>query len=388
MHDVGAKVHTLKGLKLHAKMIVADDKRAVVGSINLAPGSFDARRELAIETDAHHVVKPARRGGASATGTIRSRSILPTRASSPTSRSATPPAPARKCSCCKGHAQEEGQATEPDCSSRHARGRDCRHGRVTEVARSSAMAISVVVFAVVLAATALGIFLNRILPEHHLSKESKEIIHLGIGVIVTLTALVLGLLVASAKGSFDTKSDEIRQSSVKIIMVDQLPAPIRAGGQGSARPLAPLGRRSTPRRSGRRRVAACTAEQGNAEWTDFHDKLRALAPANDAQRRLQAKVTRPHGRARAERDGFWPSRRRARSRRRSCWCWCCGSASSSRASDLFAPRNGTVYVVIVPVRALVVDSRLSRPRARSAASPAPFEFPMRRMHVLVREIHR
>ena len=57
MHDVGAKVHRLKGLKLHAKMILADHKRAVVGSINLAPGSFDARRELAIETDAHHVIR-------------------------------------------------------------------------------------------------------------------------------------------------------------------------------------------------------------------------------------------------------------------------------------------------------------------------------------------
>jgi cardiolipin synthase A/B len=57
MHDVGAKVHTLKGLKLHAKMILADDERAIVGSINLSPGSFDGRRELAIETDAHHVVK-------------------------------------------------------------------------------------------------------------------------------------------------------------------------------------------------------------------------------------------------------------------------------------------------------------------------------------------
>jgi cardiolipin synthase A/B len=57
MQDVGAKIHTLKGLKLHAKMILADDKRAVVGSINLSPGSFDGRRELAIETDAHHVVK-------------------------------------------------------------------------------------------------------------------------------------------------------------------------------------------------------------------------------------------------------------------------------------------------------------------------------------------
>jgi phosphatidylserine/phosphatidylglycerophosphate/cardiolipin synthase-like enzyme len=57
MHDVGAKVHTLKGLKLHAKMILADDARAIVGSINLSPGSFDGRRELAIETDADHVVK-------------------------------------------------------------------------------------------------------------------------------------------------------------------------------------------------------------------------------------------------------------------------------------------------------------------------------------------
>jgi cardiolipin synthase len=57
MHDVGAKVHRLKHLKLHGKMLLADEARAIVGSINLAPGSFDARRELAIETDAEHVVK-------------------------------------------------------------------------------------------------------------------------------------------------------------------------------------------------------------------------------------------------------------------------------------------------------------------------------------------
>jgi len=57
LQDVGAKVHTLKHLKLHAKMMLADGKRAIVGSINLAPGSFDSRRELAIETDDHHTVK-------------------------------------------------------------------------------------------------------------------------------------------------------------------------------------------------------------------------------------------------------------------------------------------------------------------------------------------
>jgi cardiolipin synthase A/B len=56
MHDVGAKVHRLKHMKLHGKMLLADEARAIIGSINLAPGSFDARRELAIETDAHHVI--------------------------------------------------------------------------------------------------------------------------------------------------------------------------------------------------------------------------------------------------------------------------------------------------------------------------------------------
>jgi cardiolipin synthase len=57
MEDVGAKIHRLKHLKLHGKMLLADETRAIVGSINLTPGSFDARRELAIETDSKHVVK-------------------------------------------------------------------------------------------------------------------------------------------------------------------------------------------------------------------------------------------------------------------------------------------------------------------------------------------
>lgn len=57
MEDVGIKIHKLKHLKLHAKMLLADHERAIVGSINLAPGSFDSRRELAIEVDDQHVIK-------------------------------------------------------------------------------------------------------------------------------------------------------------------------------------------------------------------------------------------------------------------------------------------------------------------------------------------
>ncbi|MFY9751946.1 MAG: phospholipase D-like domain-containing protein [Candidatus Acidiferrales bacterium] len=57
MADVGIKVHKLKHLKLHAKMLLIDDCRVIVGSINLAPGSFDSRRELAIEVPGGPVVE-------------------------------------------------------------------------------------------------------------------------------------------------------------------------------------------------------------------------------------------------------------------------------------------------------------------------------------------
>ena len=57
MEDVGIKIHKLKHLKLHAKMLLADHARAIVGSINLAPGSFDTRRELAIEVRDDDVVE-------------------------------------------------------------------------------------------------------------------------------------------------------------------------------------------------------------------------------------------------------------------------------------------------------------------------------------------
>jgi phosphatidylserine/phosphatidylglycerophosphate/cardiolipin synthase-like enzyme len=57
LRDVGAKVHRLKHAKLHAKVLLADGKRAIIGSINFAPGSFDSRRELAIEVSDEHVIK-------------------------------------------------------------------------------------------------------------------------------------------------------------------------------------------------------------------------------------------------------------------------------------------------------------------------------------------
>jgi cardiolipin synthase A/B len=57
MSDVGIKIHKLKHLKLHGKMLLADGNRAIIGSINIAPGSFDDRRELAIEVHDEAIVE-------------------------------------------------------------------------------------------------------------------------------------------------------------------------------------------------------------------------------------------------------------------------------------------------------------------------------------------
>jgi hypothetical protein len=85
----------------------------------------------------------------------------------------------------------------------------------------SATAISTIVFACVMSGALLGTALRSFLPAHHLSDESKDLIKLGTGLIATLVALVLGLLVASAKNSYDTKSEELKQGAAEVILLDR-----------------------------------------------------------------------------------------------------------------------------------------------------------------------
>jgi hypothetical protein len=68
----------------------------------------------------------------------------------------------------------------------------------------------------------IGVWLQNRLPRHHLDEDSQEVVKLGAGMIATITALVLGLLVSSAKGTFDTINDGIKQSSTKIILLNRI----------------------------------------------------------------------------------------------------------------------------------------------------------------------
>ena len=85
----------------------------------------------------------------------------------------------------------------------------------------SALAISLIAFACIFGGTVLGMILRGVLPVHHMSDESKDAVKLGIGMIATMTALVLALLIASAKGNFDTMSSGLRQNGSRVILLDR-----------------------------------------------------------------------------------------------------------------------------------------------------------------------
>src|SRR5690349_10409463 len=68
----------------------------------------------------------------------------------------------------------------------------------------------------------LGLALQRRLPGHHLAKESQDTIKLGAGMVATMSALVLGLLVSSAKSSFDAVNSGIAQNGARIVQLDHL----------------------------------------------------------------------------------------------------------------------------------------------------------------------
>ena len=153
----------------------------------------------------------------------------------------------------------------------------------------SDMAISGIVFACVFGGALLGMFLRAALPDHHLSTDSKDVVKLGMGLIGTMAALLLGLLIASAKGSYDTQSSELTQMSTNIILLDRV--------------MAHYGPETKEARDLLRRSVVVALDQIWPETTSgpaqleptresegFLDKIQRLSPQNEAQRSLKAQA--------------------------------------------------------------------------------------------------
>jgi hypothetical protein len=161
----------------------------------------------------------------------------------------------------------------------------------------NALAVGVVTFACVFGGAVLGLFLRTVLPEHHLREDSKDVVKLVTGLIATLSALVLGLLIASAKTSFDAVNDAFSESAARVILVDR----VLAQYGPEAKEIRDLLRRAIAQRFQQlfpdqaAPGAAMESLRGGAALEAVQTRVRALDPGNAAQRELQSRALQVMG---------------------------------------------------------------------------------------------
>ena len=136
----------------------------------------------------------------------------------------------------------------------------------------------------------VGARLRRLVPAEHLSTDSKDAVKLALGLIATMTALLLGLLVSSAKNSFDTTRSEVIQMSAKIALLHRilvLYGPQTADARRALRESVAEGVHRTWPAHGRRPVSLDPNEQmGDA----FYGAISRLTPQDETQRALKAEA--------------------------------------------------------------------------------------------------
>ena len=86
----------------------------------------------------------------------------------------------------------------------------------------SSLAVGLIAFVFIFGGALLGMSLRGAMPQNHLSEDSKDSVKLGMGLVATMCALVLGLLIASAKTYYDTQNAELTEMSAKIVLLDRM----------------------------------------------------------------------------------------------------------------------------------------------------------------------
>ena len=157
----------------------------------------------------------------------------------------------------------------------------------------SPIGVGLITLACTFGSACLGTTIRAALPNSHTSKESQDVVRLGMGLVATMTALLLGLVTASAKGSFDAQDAAIRTSAVDILTMD--------------RHLARYGPETRPIRDLLKRAVAARLEmtwpthgtgsgfndsQNAGVAEDIENQILALAPVSEAQRWSKSEALR------------------------------------------------------------------------------------------------
>jgi Protein of unknown function (DUF4239) len=153
----------------------------------------------------------------------------------------------------------------------------------------SALTTGLLVFACVFGGALLGMSLRRIWPDDHLSGDSRDVVKLGIGLIGTMAALVLSLLISSAKGSYDIRSTEVAQLAANVTLLDRVLAhygpEAREARDLLLRSLAHVIAQTWPERG-----AGPSPPMPSASADALYDTIQVLAPQNESQRWLHAQA--------------------------------------------------------------------------------------------------
>lgn len=153
----------------------------------------------------------------------------------------------------------------------------------------SPMAVSVIVLACVFGGALLGMVLRACLPERHRNAETKELVTMGMGLIATMAALVLGLLIASTQSSFDAQNGDLAKMASDVVVLDR----ILAHYGPESKEARELLRESLDSQIKRIWIEE-NAPQGQvvvkAHAEDFYDKILQLSPQTNGQRTLHAEA--------------------------------------------------------------------------------------------------
>ncbi len=156
----------------------------------------------------------------------------------------------------------------------------------------SAIMLALIAFACIFGGSLLGLFIRTHLPDHHLSDSARDIVKMGAGLIATLAALVLGLLVSSAKSTLDSINTELTMVGARVIMLDRVLAaygPETKEIRGLLRlRVEAVVKRIWPEVE-TEDVSLETPEASKGLET-IQEKIRALTPGNSSQRQLQSQA--------------------------------------------------------------------------------------------------
>ncbi len=152
----------------------------------------------------------------------------------------------------------------------------------------TSLVIVLIVFGCVLGGALLGIFFRTLLPEHHLTRDSRDlVINIAVGLMAVMAALVLGLLIAAAQGSFNTKRSEIMQLSANIIFLDRVLALYGPETKEAHDVLHSAVVRTLNQMWPEDSSQPAQLDPTPSKIEDLLDKIQALSPQNETQRALQ-----------------------------------------------------------------------------------------------------